>query len=115
LRGRTHLFIHVQDPAVEADVKGPSRREWPIFVDDAIRGRDRSRRIAEKRIIDPERLREGLVRLWRIDADGKVGDVERSDFVAALTERLAGRGSSSGECFCDQAPPFELQGSDGGA
>jgi hypothetical protein len=99
LRGRTHLFIHVQDPAVDADIKGPSRREWSVFVHNAVRRRDRSGRVAEKRVVDPERLGEGLVRLRRIDADGKVCDVERPDVVAALTERLAGRGSASGECF----------------
>jgi hypothetical protein len=57
-----------------------------IGVDDAVRRCDGLRRIAEERIVHAERLREGPVGLRRIDADGKVGDVELANLVPTLTE-----------------------------
>jgi hypothetical protein len=42
--------------------------------------------VAQERIVDAKRLREGLVRVGVVNADGKVRHVERSDFIATLTE-----------------------------
>jgi hypothetical protein len=101
LGGRTHLLIHVEDPAVDADVESPPRRKRPVLVHDAVSRRDRSSRVAQKRIVDTKRLRERPVGFWRVYADCKIRDVEGLDFVAALTERLAGGRSSSGKGLCE--------------
>ena len=92
-----YLLVDIENPAIEADVKRPSRCEWLILVDDAIRGRDLFGGIAQQRIVHAERLRECLVRLWGIDADRKIRHVELPNRVAALTERLAFRCSPTGE------------------
>jgi len=57
-----------------------------IGVDDAVSGRDRLRRIAEQGIVDAERLCELPVDVRRIDADGEVRYVVRSNLIATLTE-----------------------------
>ena len=44
-------------------------------------------------------LGEFLVGLGVVDADRVVGDVELTNGIAALTERLALGGSTTGECF----------------
>jgi hypothetical protein len=84
--GRPDILVDIRDPAVGADVERPPGREWLIRVDDAVRGRDRLGWIAEQRIVHPKRLREGPVRLRRIDTDGEVRDVERADLIPTLTE-----------------------------
>jgi len=43
-------------------------------------------RITQERIVDAQRLREGLVRVGVVNADGEVGDVERPYLIATLTE-----------------------------
>jgi hypothetical protein len=83
---RADMFIDIEDPAIDPDVEGPSRRERLILIDDTIGGRDLFGRIAQKRIIDAERSRKRFVRLRRINTHCEVHDVERSDFVATLTE-----------------------------
>jgi hypothetical protein len=83
---RAHMLIDVKDPAIDANVEGPSRRERLILIGDTIGGRDLFARIAQERIVDAERSRKRSVRLRRINAHREVGHVERSDFVATLTE-----------------------------
>jgi len=86
VRPRADLLVDIQNPPIHPDVKGPSRRERLILVDDAIRGRDLLGRIAQQGIVDAERLREGLIRVRRIDADREMRDIELSNRVATLTE-----------------------------
>ena len=86
MRRGIHLFVDVQDAAVEADEKRPTRRVRLIFADNAVGRRDRLRWIAEQWIVEAKRLRERLVRRGGIDAGGKIGDIEPADFFATLTE-----------------------------
>src|SRR5205085_5808100 len=55
LRRRAHLFVDIQDPAVDADVKRPARRARLILVDDAVGLRGFLERVAEERIVETER------------------------------------------------------------
>ena len=86
MRGGIDLLVDVQDAAVETDEKRPARGKRLILVNHAIRGRHGFSRIGEKRIVEAQRLREGLVGLRRINADRKVRDVESPDFFATRTE-----------------------------
>src|SRR6266511_3866723 len=86
VRRRTHELVEVLNAAVGADVKRPARCILLIRIDNAVRGGDTSIGIAQQRVIDAERLREGLIGLWRIDADGEVRRVELPNLVATLTE-----------------------------
>jgi len=99
LRRRTDLLVDEPDAAVDADEERPTRGKRLILVDHAVGLRDALGRVAQKREIDAERPGESLVRVRRIDADGKIRDVECPDQIAALTERLALRGSAAGERF----------------
>jgi hypothetical protein len=99
MRGRTDLLVDVQDSSVRADVKRPARGERLIFVDDAVRGCNLFGGIAQQRIVDTQRLRERLIGFRCIDADREMRDVEFSDRIAALTERLALGRSPTGEGF----------------
>lgn len=83
---RVHLLVDVQDPAVEADVKRPPRREWLIIVHNSVGAGDRFGGVAQQRIVDTKRLRECLVGFRRIDANRKMSDVEAPDLIATLTE-----------------------------
>jgi len=82
----TDLFVDVQDAAVEADEERPARRERLVFVDDAVGGGDDAGRIAQQRVVDAQRLREGAIGLGGVDADREERGVEAPDFVATLTE-----------------------------
>lgn len=84
--GRVHLLVDVEDAAVEADVKGPPRREGLIVVDDPVGSRDGFGRVAQQRIVDAKRLRKGLVGFGRVDTNREVRDIEAPDFIATLTE-----------------------------
>lgn len=84
--GRVHLLVDVQDAAVEADIEGPPRREGLILVDDTVGAGDGFGRVAQQRIVDAKRLREGLVGFGRVDTDRKVRDIEAPDLIATLTE-----------------------------
>ena len=86
VRGGAHLLVDVENPAIHADVKRPARRERLVLVDDPVRGCHLTCGIAEKRVIDSQRLRERLVRLRRVDTDGEMRDVELTNGVATLTE-----------------------------
>jgi hypothetical protein len=97
MRAGTHALVDEEDALVAPDVEGPARRERLIRIHDAVAARDLTARVAQNRKIHGQRLREVLVGLWRIDAGGKVCDVEGPNVVAALTERLALRGSGRGE------------------
>jgi hypothetical protein len=76
----------VHDPAIEADEERPSRRERLIVVHDAISPGHGLGRITQQGIVETKGLRKRLVRLCRVDANGKMRDVEASDFLATLTE-----------------------------
>ena len=84
--GRVHLLVDVQDAAVEADVEGPSRREGLIVVDHAVGLRRRPGRVAQDGVVDAKRLGKGPIGFRRVDAGRKVGDVERPNLIATLTE-----------------------------
>ena len=69
------------------------RRYDPIGLRDAFVG------IAQDRIVERERVGEFLVSLDRVTARGEVVDRKSTDFVAALTERLAFGRSTTGKRF----------------
>jgi hypothetical protein len=56
------------------------------LIDDTVGRRDLFARIAQQRIVDAQRSRKRFVGLEWINADREVRRVERSDFVATLTE-----------------------------
>jgi hypothetical protein len=93
----SHLLVDIENLSIEANVKGPPRGERLILVDNAVCGRDLFGGVAQHGIVQAERLRERLVRLRLIYADREVRHIELPNRIAALTERLAFRGSSSGE------------------
>jgi hypothetical protein len=95
-----HLPVDVENLAVGADIEGPADGGRFRIPGDAVRPRGASVGIAEKRIIDTQLLREFPVLLQRIDAGGEEYDVEGSDLVGALTERLALRRSTGAEGAC---------------
>jgi hypothetical protein len=80
------VLVDIGDAAVGADIKGPPGRKRLVAIDDAVRGGDGSRRVTQNRVIHAERLREGSVRLRRIDTDREIGDVEVSNLVPTRTE-----------------------------
>jgi hypothetical protein len=86
MRCGIYLLVDVHDPAIKADEERPPRRKRLIFVHDTIGHRNGLGRITQQRIVDAEGLRKRLVGLRRVDADGKVRDVEAPDFLATLTE-----------------------------
>ena len=83
---RSHIFIDVRDSSIAANVERPAGREWLIRVDNAVSRRDRFGWIAEKRIVHAKRLREFLIRLWLVHADGEVRDIEGAELIPTLTE-----------------------------
>ena len=89
-------FVDVQDLAVDADVERPARGHSGR-AEYAVGGSRGFGGIGEDGIVGFDVLGELGVRLGVVNADGEVGDVERSDGFAALTERLAFRRSSAGE------------------
>lgn len=86
LRRRIDPLVDVHDAAVEADEERPPRGKRLIFVDNAVGLRHGFGGIAQQRIVDAQRLRKRLVRFRRIDAGGKMRDIEPPDFLATLTE-----------------------------
>ena len=84
--GRSHIFIDVRDSSIAANVERPPGRERLIRIDNAVRCRDGLGWIAEERIVHSERLREFLIRLWLVHADGKVRDIEGAELIPTLTE-----------------------------
>ena len=80
------MFVDVADFSIRADVEGPARGKRLIHIHHAIGLGDFRRGIAQQRVIDAQRLREGLVRVRSIDADREVRRVEGSDLSATLTE-----------------------------
>jgi hypothetical protein len=83
---RAHVLVDVGDAAVGADIESPARCKGLIDVDDAIGLRRRPRRIAEDGIVDAKRLSERPVGFGCVDARRKVGNIERPNQVATLTE-----------------------------
>ena len=88
----------MQDLAVDADVERPARRDADRAEDAVGVGRGLGG-IGEEGVVGLDVLSELGVRLGVVDADGEVGDVERSNGFAALTERLAFDRSATGEGF----------------
>ena len=86
MRRRADLLVDVQNASVETDKKRPARREGLIVVNHAVRGGDRTGRIAQQGVVDAERPRERLVGFGRVDADRKMRDVEAPNLIATLTE-----------------------------
>ncbi len=86
VRRRPHILVDVRDASVVADVERPAGRKRLIRIDHAVGRRDRLARIAEERIVHAQRLRELPIRLWLVDADPEVRDVERADLIPTLTE-----------------------------
>lgn len=95
--GRGNFAIDIEDLSVDADIKRPARRGGFFVSDDAVRLRGQTLRVAEERIIHVELCSELLVLVQRVDAHGKKRDIECPDLLAALTERLALRCSTSAE------------------
>lgn len=83
---RTHQFVDVEDPTVDADIERLSGWKRLVRIDHTIRQSDASVRIAQERIVEAKRLSEGLVRVRRVNADGEVRHVKRADVIATLTE-----------------------------
>jgi hypothetical protein len=86
VRGWAHLLVDIEDAPIDADIERPARRIRLIRIDDSVRARDAAPRVAQKRIIDAERLGKRFVGRRRIDAGREVGDVERPNLLATLTE-----------------------------
>ena len=91
---RLDLLVDVLDFSITADVERPAR---DAGGGDAVGLCHLPRRITQKRVIHTQGLRIRFVRFLCIDADGKKRDVERPDFIPALTERLAFRRSTAAE------------------
>jgi len=109
---RAHVAIDLENPPVGADVKRPARCK-SRRARHAPRARRRRRRIAENRKIGSERLREPRVRLDAVGARREVGDVERSQRIAARPERPTFGGSTTCErfrkpCHDDGTHPDEI-------
>lgn len=92
-----YLLVDIENPSIEANVKGPTRSERLILVDHAVRGRDLFGGVAQQGIVHCQRLRKRFICLSWIDAYREVRHVELANRIAALTERLAFRRSSSSE------------------
>jgi hypothetical protein len=97
-RGGFHRLVDMQDLAVRSDVEGPSVGEAHA-AGDSVGITDGFGGIRQDWVIRFDMLRELLVGLLVVKADCVVGDVELPDAFAALTERLAFGGSSTGEGF----------------
>jgi hypothetical protein len=86
MRRRAHVLVDVKNCPVGTDVESPARCERLIHIHHAIGLGNLLRGITQERVIQAERLREGLIGFGSIDANRKVGDIERSDLIATLTE-----------------------------
>lgn len=86
MRRGIHLLVNVHYSAIKANEERPPRRKRLILVNNAIRQCHGLSWITQQRVVDAERLRKRLIRLWCIDADRKVRDVEAPDVLATLTE-----------------------------
>ena len=96
---RLHLFIDEENLSFRADVIGPTLRHRSALVNNAVSLCDFLSRIAEDGVVQLKRFGELLVQLGGVAAGGKVGNIERTKGVAALTERLALRRSATGKCL----------------
>ena len=86
VRRRADVLVDVENLPVGSDVERPARGERLIHIHHAIGLGNLFGGIAQERVIQAKRLREGLIGFRSIDADREVGDVEWSDFMATLTE-----------------------------
>ena len=92
------LLVNIENAAVGADVKRPARRV-SARREHAIRPRHVLGRVAQNRVIDPERRREPRVRLRRVHARPEIPDVEPPQRLAARSERPALGRSTAGKCL----------------
>ena len=99
MRGRIHLFVDVQDPAVPADIESPSSRGRRAAAYDAIRRGDTFSRIAQQWVINPDLRGEPAVGFGGVHTRCEQRDIELAQGIAALTERLTDGRSTAGEGF----------------
>ena len=97
VRGWTDFAVDVEDLAVDAYIEGPARSGRFVVSDYAVHLRGTTFRVAEERVINIKLRSKLLVFIEGIDAHGKKRYVECANLVAALTERLALRRSTSAE------------------
>ena len=93
--GGRHLAVDIEDLPVDADVERPSRGSGFVVPHHAIRPRGATFRIAEERVVHVKLRGKLLVVIKRIDAHREKRYVKCANLVAALTERLALRRSTS--------------------
>ena len=96
---RLHLLVNEENLPFRADVECPTLRQRTALVNNTVSLCDFLSRIAEDGVIELKRFGELLVHLRGIAAGGKVGNIELTKGVAALTERLALRRSATGKCL----------------
>ena len=96
---RVDASVDVEDLAFGVDIVSPAVRQFTLRRYDPIGPRDAFVGIAQDRIVERERFGEFLVSLDRVTARGEVVDRKSTDFVAALTERLAFGRSTTGKRF----------------
>src|SRR5258708_2872681 len=99
---RAHLPVDVEDLAVRSDVERPAIGhfadvELAVIGQHTVLPRGFLRRVGEDREVGLLLLRERGVVRQGVDADHEIRDVERANQLAALTERLAFGGSTTGE------------------
>ena len=97
--GRFHLLVDEKDFSFRADVERPTLGERLPIVDNSVSLRSLLSRIAKNGVVQLKRLGELCVLFRRVTTGGKVGNVELTKGVAALTERLALSRSATGERF----------------
>ena len=102
--GGIHLLVDLQDLAVRSDVERPAVRhlaevEAAEVAEHAVLPGGLLGGIGQQGKVGALFLREGHVVLQGVDADHEVGDIERANHWATLTEGSAFGRSTSGERF----------------
>ena len=92
------MVVDVSDLALFVDVDRNAAGHASRVEDSKCLGRFLAG-VTENRIIEIERLGELLIDVGWIDASGEVGDIELTQGLAVLTERLALSRSATGERF----------------
>ena len=95
--GGLHRSINKEDLSILADVEGPAGRILLFASDDSVRKSCIALGIAQDRIIQGETFGKFLVGFRVIATGSEIGHIELADFVAARTERLAFRRSTTGK------------------
>lgn len=87
----------MQDHAVGANIKRPAEWECAICVNHTVCGCNLLVGIAEDRVVQIQRFGKLGVHLVRVTTGGEVGNIELSQSIAALTERLTLGRSATGK------------------